>query len=341
MDYDVADISLAPVGRRKIEWVRKHMPILRGIEKRFSDSKPFTVCVAVSIHFEAKTAYLATVLAAGGAEVSITGSNPLSTRDEAAAALAADGLRVYAHHGASHETYLKHIDKVLDCAPHIVIDDGGDLVHRLHTVRTELLGGILGVCEETTTVLRAMASRRASLRCRSLLSQCLLQTLFDNRYGTGQSVWDYQRTTNFGGRQAGRWPGTAGAARNRHRPWHGCAVTVCEIDPIKAVEAAMEFCGGEDEQACRHGDIFVTARVLRRDRCRHIEQMKDGWCWPTPVISALRSMWRPCSGWRSNRPNNATTSWATRWPTAADQPDRRCRFANIAAGTAIRPRSWT
>ncbi len=286
MDYDVADISLAPGGQRKIEWVRKHMPLLRGIEKRFSESKPFAgVRVAVSIHFEAKTAYLATVLAAGGAEVSITGSNPLSTRDEAAAALAADGLRVYAHHGASHETYLKHIDKVLDCAPHIVIDDGGDLVHRLHTVRTELLGGILGVCEETTTgVLRAMALEKELLLRLPVIAvnSAYCKHLFDNRYGTGQSVWDaINGTTNLlvAGKQVVvvgyGWCGKGIAMRAKGM---GALVTVCEIDPIKAVEAAMEgFAVAKMEQACRHGDIFVTATgccdVI--DAC-HIEQMKDG-----------------------------------------------------------------
>ncbi|MDD3998186.1 MAG: adenosylhomocysteinase [Sphaerochaetaceae bacterium] len=286
MDYDVKDISLAPVGERNIEWVRKHMPILRGIEDRFRKEKPFAgKRVAISIHFEVKTAYLAQVIAAGGAQVSITGSNPLSTQDEAAAALASEGLHVYAHRGASAETYLKHIDQVLLHKPHIIIDDGGDLVNRMHTAHQDLLPHVIGACEETTTgVLRAKAMEREALLRFPLIAvnSAYCKHLFDNRYGTGQSVWDaINSTTNLivAGKQVVvigyGWCGKGIAMRAKAL---GAMVTVCEIDPIKAVEAAMEgFAVKTMDEAALYGEIFVTAAGCRDViDAKHIKAMRDG-----------------------------------------------------------------
>lgn len=286
MHYDVKNLSLAPQGLRKIEWVRKHMPVLRGIEEQFRRTQPFKgIKVAISIHFEVKTAYLAMVMAAGGADVAITGSNPLSTRDEAAAALATKGLRVFAHHGASGKTYLEHIDRVLGFAPNIIIDDGGDLIHRMHTVHKELLPSVWGACEETTTgVLREKAMEREGVLSFPVLAvnDAYCKHLFDNRYGTGQSVWDaIDNTTNLiiAGKQvvvAGYgWCGKGIALRAKGL---GAQVTICEIDPIKAIEAAMDgFSVKKMDEACSYGDFFVTAtgccNVLDN---RHYQLMKDG-----------------------------------------------------------------
>ena len=159
MDYEIRDINLAESGEHKIDWVRKNCPLLRSLEEDFGKERPFEgIRVALSIHLEAKTAYLCKVLAAGGAEMYITGSNPLSTQDDVAAALVKAGLSVYAWHASTEEEYNRHIRKVLEHNCQIIIDDGGDLVHMLHTEMRDRLTYVIGGCEETTTgIIRLMA----------------------------------------------------------------------------------------------------------------------------------------------------------------------------------------
>ena len=198
----IADINLAPSGEMKIKWVERNMPVLRGIGKDFAAKKPFAgLKIALSVHLEAKTAYLCRVLEMGGAEMFVTGSNPLSTQDDVAAALAAGGMQVFARYGCSMEEYEDCLCQVLEAGPQIIIDDGGDLVHLMHTRYTQLIPNVLGGCEETTTGihrLRAMA-REGSLRFPMVMvNEADCKHMFDNRYGTGQSVWDgINRTTNL------------------------------------------------------------------------------------------------------------------------------------------------
>lgn len=282
----IRDIKLAPSGHKKIEWVKRNMPVLSRIEEEFTKNKPFTgKRIVMSIHLEAKTAYLAKVLKAGGAEVSITGSNPLSTQDDVAAALAEDGLHVYAWYNSNSEEYNEHLNAALDIKPHIVIDDGGDLVHLLHSTRQELVPDILGGCEETTTgVLRLRAREKAGQLLFPMISvnDAYCKYLFDNRYGTGQSVWDgIMRTTNL--IVAGKtvvvigygWCGKGVANKAKGL---GANVVVCEVDPIKAIEAYMDgYRVMPLTEAASIGDFFVTVtgctKVLTKE---HYEKMKDG-----------------------------------------------------------------
>lgn len=286
MNSSIRDINLAESGKKKIEWVRKNMPILRSLEKEFSETKPFSgLRVSISVHLEAKTAYMAKVFAAGGAEVSVTGSNPLSTQDDVAAALVKDGLNVYAWYGATKEEYEQHITQALGYKPNIIIDDGGDLVHLLHTSKTELLPHIMGGCEETTTgIIRLKAMERDDVLKFPMVAvnNAYCKYLFDNRYGTGQSVWDgINRTTNL--IVAGKdvvvigygWCGKGIAMRAKGM---GANVIVCEIDAIKAAEAIMDgFKVMPMNQAAKYGDIFITVtgcdRVIYND---HYKVMKDG-----------------------------------------------------------------
>jgi len=282
----IRDITLAPSGHRKIEWVKRNMPVLSRIEEEFIKSKPFSgKRIVMSIHLEAKTAYLSKVFKAGGAEVSITGSNPLSTQDDVAAALVEDGLHVYAWYGATPEEYNEHLNAALDIRPHIVIDDGGDLVHLLHSTRQELVPDVLGGCEETTTgVLRLRAREKAGQLLFPMISvnDAYCKHLFDNRYGTGQSVWDgIMRTTNL--IVAGKtvvvigygWCGKGVANKAKGL---GANVVVCEVDPVKALEAYMDgFRVMPLIEAASIGDFFVTVtgcnKVLTKE---HFEKMKDG-----------------------------------------------------------------
>ena len=198
----IKDITLAPSGAHKIDWVRKNCPLLRSLEEEFSIEKPFEgIRIALSIHLEAKTAYLCKVLAAGGAKMYITGSNPLSTQDDVAAALVEDGLSVYAWYDCTDEEYFDNIRKVLSHDCNIIIDDGGDLVNMLHTEMKETLPFVIGGCEETTTgIIRliAMAKKDELAFPMVLVNNADCKHLFDNRYGTGQSVFDgINRTTNL------------------------------------------------------------------------------------------------------------------------------------------------
>ena len=282
----VKDVSLFESGQQKIDWVKAHMPVLSGIERDFAVSKPFEgLRVALSIHLEAKTAYLCTVLASGGAQMYVTGSNPLSTQDDVAAALVKNGMEVFAWYNATAEEYKEHLKKVIEARPNIIIDDGGDLVNLIHNEYPELISGVLGGCEETTTGiirLRSMARENKLLFPMVAVNNAKCKYLFDNRYGTGQSVWDgINRTTNL--IVAGKtvvvagygWCGKGVAMRAKAL---GAQVIVTEIDPIKAMEARMDGFGVmEMAEAAKYGDFFITVTgckdVITQKAFRN---MKDG-----------------------------------------------------------------
>ncbi|MBO4898743.1 MAG: adenosylhomocysteinase [Lachnospiraceae bacterium] len=267
MASEIRDINLAESGHRKIEWVKRNCDLLRTLEEEFSVSKPFAgKKVCLSVHLEAKTAYLCKVLKAGGAEMFVTGSNPLSTQDDVAAALVDDGLEVHAWYNSTAEEYESHIRNTLKNGPHIIIDDGGDLVSMVHNEMPDLIPNIIGGCEETTTgIIRLEAMNKAGAlkfpMVRVNNADC--KHLFDNRYGTGQSVWDgINRTTNL--IVAGKivvvagygWCGKGTAMRAKGL---GARVIVTEIDPIKAIEAVMDgFDVMPMNEAAKLGDFFVT-----------------------------------------------------------------------------------
>ncbi len=286
MAYEIRNMELWPEGDLKIDWVRSHMPVLRTLESDFSTSKPFAgLRIALSIHLEAKTAYLCKVLAAGGAQMFITGSNPLSTQDDVAAALVHAGLNVFAWYDATPDEYNHHCRCVIEAAPHLIIDDGGDLVSLIHDSYPELLGNVIGGCEETTTgILRLLAMDQAH-RLQfpmMLVNDADCKHLFDNRYGTGQSVWNgINRTTNL--IVAGKtvvvagygWCGKGVAMRAKGL---GAKVIVTEIDSIKAMEAVMDgFEVMPMNDAAALGDLFITVTgcnevITRSD----FQRMKDG-----------------------------------------------------------------
>ena len=276
----------AKSGRDKIDWVRSYMPILNAIEKEFRETKPFDgMKIAMSIHLEAKTAYLAEVLMAGGAKVQVTGCNPLSTQDDVAAALAAEGFIVNAHHGASDEQYREDLIRTLDFHPDLLIDDGGDLISLLHGACREYGDRLIGGCEETTTgIHRLLARERAGLLDYPMMdvNDADCKHLFDNRYGTGQSTLDgIMNATNLiiAGKTvvvAGYgWCGKGFAMRAKGM---GAVVVVTEIDPIKALEATMDgFTVLPMCEAAKCGDLFVTLTGCRDVLTReHFEVMKDG-----------------------------------------------------------------
>ena len=283
---EIRNPGLWESGELKISWVRHHMPLLEGLEKEFKETKPFKgLKIALSVHLEAKTAHLCEVLSEGGAEMFITGSNPLSTQDDVAAALVHEGLNVFAVHDASPEEYEKGIRRVIEAGPNIIIDDGGELVSMIHENYPELIPGVIGGCEETTTgILRleTMNREKKLLFPMMLVNDADCKHLFDNRYGTGQSVWDgINRTTNLivAGKDvvvAGyRWCGKGVAMRAKGM---GARVIVTEVDPIKAMEAVMDgFRVMSMDDASGIGDIFVTVTgcedVITE---RHFLKMKDG-----------------------------------------------------------------
>ncbi|MBO5786308.1 MAG: adenosylhomocysteinase, partial [Clostridia bacterium] len=287
MSYAIKDITLWESGETKIQWVKSNMDLLRGIEEEFIKTKPFAgLRVALSVHLEAKTAYLCRVLASGGAEMYITGSNPLSTQDDVAAALVHGGLNVYAWHACTDEEYEEHISRVIEEGkPNIIIDDGGDLVNLIHTKYRELLPNVIGGCEETTTgIIRLHAMARESILefPMVLVNDADCKHLFDNRYGTGQSVWDgINRTTNLivAGKKvvvAGYgWCGKGVAMRAKGL---GASVIVTEVDPIRAMEAVMDgFAVMPMEDAAKEGDFFCTVtgdcEVITT---KHFPLLKDG-----------------------------------------------------------------
>jgi adenosylhomocysteinase len=283
---DIKDITLAPSGEKKISFVKSRMDVLRGIEEEFLIKKPFKgVRIAMSIHLEAKTAYLARVLQSGGAILSVTGSNPLSTQDDIAAALAAGGMQVYAIHGIDAQGYNRHIEQTLEIGPKLILDDGGDFTEALHGPKKDLLPFLIGGGEETTTgVLRLRKREKDGTLLFPMIdvngAKC--KHLFDNRYGTGQSVWDaVMRTTNlviaakrvvvsgYG------WCAKGIAERARGL---GAHVIITEVDAVKALEAAFD--GYEVmtmDEAAAIGDIFVTATGCADViTTKHYQLMKEG-----------------------------------------------------------------
>ncbi len=284
--HEIRDLSKAPEGEDKIAWVARRMPVLNRLREEYGKKKPLAgKKVAACIHLEAKTAYLALTLKALGAEVYITGSNPLSTQDEVAAALVNAGVAVFAWYGATEEEYFRHLAATLQAGPEFIIDDGGDLTCLLHTTARNLLPGVAGGCEETTTGvrrLRAMAGRGELAFPMVAVNDAYCKYLFDNRYGTGQSTWDgIMRTTNLV--VAGKtvvvagygWCGKGVAMRAKGL---GARVIVCEVDSIRALEALMDgFQVMPSLEAARYGDVFITvtgnARVFHGE---HYKVMKDG-----------------------------------------------------------------
>ena len=286
MESIIKDMSLAPSGEDKINWVKNFMPVMRAIDEEYSKTKPFAgKKIVITLHLEAKTAYMAQVFMHAGAQVAVTGSNPLSTQDDVAAALAKSGVKVFATHGCTPEEYDMYINRALDTEPDFVMDDGGDTVNMLHTKRRELLPKILGGSEETTTgVIRLKALEKAGKLEFPMIAanDAYCKYLFDNRYGTGQSTWDgIMRTTNLviSGKTvviAGYgWCGKGGAMRAKGL---GANVVITEVDPIKAIEAVFDgFRVMPMDEAAKIGDIFLT---LTGDKDvivdRHFKVMKDG-----------------------------------------------------------------
>ena len=282
----IKDISLAPSGEMKINWVERNMPVLRGIGEDFKREKPFAgMKVALSVHLEAKTAYLCRVMEMGGAKMYVTGSNPLSTQDDVAAALVSGGMNVFAEYGCSMEQYEQCLEEVLKVGPNIIIDDGGDLVHLMHTKYTDLIPNVIGGCEETTTGINRLRimSRNGELKFPMVMvNDADCKHMFDNRYGTGQSVWDgICRTTNL--IIAGKYVvisgyGWCGKGVTLRAKGLGAKVIVTETDPVRALEAVMD--GYEVmpmKEAAKIGDIFCTVTGGRDIiTAEHFPLMKDG-----------------------------------------------------------------
>ncbi|MBP3319459.1 MAG: adenosylhomocysteinase [Ruminiclostridium sp.] len=281
----VKDMSLAPSGHQKIEWVRDFMPALSGIEERFRREKPFEgLTIAVSVHLEAKTANLGLVLREGGAEVHLTGCNPLSTQDDVAAAMADKGVDTYGVHGVTPQEYEDLLVETLKCRPHLIVDDGGDLISLLGGKCAQYGDRLMGGCEETTTgIHRLYARERAGiLPCPMMaVNDAKAKHYYDNKYGTGQSTWDaIMHTTNL--MVAGKtvvvagygWCGKGIAMRAKGM---GANVIVTEVDPFKALEATMEnFRVMPMDEAAKYGDIFVTATGCKDVIVeRHFAVMKD------------------------------------------------------------------
>jgi len=283
---DIKDISLAESGKKKIDWVESYMPVLSSIKKEFEKTKPFTnIRISMSIHLEAKTAFLARVLKAGGAEIYVTGCNPLSTQDDVAAALVSEGFEVNAWRGVNEEQYKAHLVKTLSLCPHVMIDDGGDLINLLQGECRQYGASLIGGCEETTTGIHRLKAKEA----KGLLDYTMINIndadckhLFDNRYGTGQSTLDgIMNSTNLiiAGKTvviAGYgWCGKGIAMRVKGM---GGLPVITEIDNVKAIEAVMDgFTVMKMDEAAKVGDLFITVTgcndVIRK---RHFEAMKDG-----------------------------------------------------------------
>jgi adenosylhomocysteinase len=283
---NVKDTSLWQSGKDKIDWVRSYMPLLSSIEQEFIKNQPFKgMKISMSIHLEAKTANLAKVLRAGGAEVRVTGCNPLSTQDDVAAALVHEGFEVNAVHGTDGAGYTRDLINTISFCPDILIDDGGDLMALLHGEYREYGKNLIGGCEETTTGVHRLMAREAAGKLDYTMidvNDANCKHLFDNRYGTGQSTLDgIMNSTNL--MIAGKtfvvagygWCGKGLAMRAKGM---GAVVVVTEIDPIKAIEAVMDgFTVMPMDEAAKIGDIFVTltgcADVIT---AKHIKTMKDG-----------------------------------------------------------------
>ena len=268
MPYKVKDMELAPQGIKKIEWVQRHMPVLETIKKRFKKEKPFEgITIGSCLHLEPKTINLGLTLQAGGAEVAMTGCNPLSTQDDATAAGASLGLNMYGWREQTNQEYYQTINMVLDHKPEIIIDDGADMIFLLHRERRDVLGKIKGACEETTTGIHRLKSMHADGALEFpviAVNDAYTKYLFDNRYGTGQSTFDsIMGSTNI--LIAGKnvvvcgygWCGRGIAMR---ADGLGANVIVTEIDPIRALEARMDgYRVMNVREAVQHADILITA----------------------------------------------------------------------------------
>ncbi len=287
MEYDITDLGLAGKGLKRIEWARRFMPVLTHLEKRFSKQKPLRgIRVSACLHVTTETANLVQALKAGGAQVALCASNPLSTQDDVAAALVKHfHVPVFACKGENRRTYYKHIQSILEVRPQITMDDGADTISVLHGDRTELLPGIIAGTEETTTgvVRLRQMEEKGVLRCPIIaVNDADTKHLFDNRYGTGQSTLDgLLRATNIliAGRQfvvsGYGWCGRGVATRARGM---GAHVIVTEVDPLRALEAMMDgFRVMAMREAARVGDVFITTtgntEVIRRE---HFQVMQDG-----------------------------------------------------------------
>jgi adenosylhomocysteinase len=285
--HDVTDLSLAAQGKSRIEWAERSMPVLRQIRERFAKEKPFTgIRLAACMHVTTETANLMRTFEAGGAELYLCASNPLSTQDDTAAALVTEyGVNVFARNGIGVQGYYGHINSALDGQPDFVFDDGCDLVNTLHTSRTELLPGVKGGCEETTTGvirLRAMAADGALKFPMVAVNDTDTKHMFDNKYGTGQSSLDaIFRATNTllaGKTVVVAGYGYCGKGVSTRAKGMGASVVVTEIDPTKALDATMEgFRVLPMIEAARIGDVFITV-TGNRDvlRGEHFQVMKDG-----------------------------------------------------------------
>jgi adenosylhomocysteinase len=283
---DVRDVSLAAEGRRRIEWASHEMPVLKAIRTRFEQERPLTGHrIAACLHVTTETANLLLTLQAGGAQIAVCASNPLSTQDDVAAALSQMGIGTYCIKGEDHQSYYRHINQALDIKPTITMDDGADTVGVIHSERRDLIDGIVAGTEETTTgVIRLKAMAKDGVLGYPIIAINDADTkhLFDNRYGTGQSTLDgILRATNI--LLAGRtvvvagygWCGKGVAMRAKG---HGANVVVTEIDPTKAIEAAMDgFRVMPMDEAARIGDLFITVTGCKDVLvARHFEAMKDG-----------------------------------------------------------------
>ena len=285
-EFKVKNPNLASKGHLQIEWASKHMPVLNQIKKRFTEEKPFEgLTIGACLHVTKETAVLIDTLLAGGAEVALSGSNPLSTQDDVAAALAEKGVHVFAWRGETTDEYYWCVERVIDHKPVITLDDGADLVSTIHDKRTEALPNIKGGTEETTTGvqrLRAMAATGTLKYAMIAVNDTYTKYLFDNRYGTGQSTIDgILRATNI--LLAGKnfvvcgygWCGRGLALRATGM---GAKVIVTEVNPLRALEAAMNgYRVMPIAEAAEIGDIFVTTtgdiNVIRKE---HMQKMKDG-----------------------------------------------------------------
>ncbi|MCQ5337442.1 MAG: adenosylhomocysteinase [Candidatus Methanomethylicia archaeon] len=285
MEYIVKDIKLAEKGKKSIEWAENHMPVLMEIRKRFQEEKPLKdIKIGACLHVTKETAVLIRTLKAGGADITLTASNPLSTQDDVAAALASEGIRVYAIKGETREEYYKFIEMVLKNEPIITIDDGADLVTTLHKGKGNI-NIVIGGTEETTTGvlrLKAMADKKLLKYPIIAVNNAETKWDFDNIYGTGQSTIDgILRATNIliaGKKFVVAGYGHCGKGIAIRAKGMGARVIVTEVDPIKALKAVMDgFDVMPMREAAKHGDIFVTAtgnkNVIRKE---HIELMKNG-----------------------------------------------------------------
>ena len=287
MSYKVKDIGLAGQGELNLTWAADHMPVLGIIKERFEKEKPLKgVTIAASLHCTKETGVLISVLEAGGAKVALAGSNPLTTQDDVVAALAVSGTNVYAWRGQTKEEYYECINSVLDYKPDLTIDDGCDLVSTIHNDRKELLEGLRAGSEETTTgVIRLRAMEvDGALKCPMVaVNDTPTKNMFDNRYGSGQSTIDGVIRATGGMLMAGKnfvmsGYGWCGQGIARRASGMGARVIVTEVDPVRALEAAMEgYSVMNMEEAAKVGDIFVTSTGCKHviDK-HHMENMKSG-----------------------------------------------------------------